>query len=126
MMPLRPPPGAKELQASWDGVAAYYGAAAATEAHLQPLFALVTTLREAGYDSRLRASQSLNSLTLSRSHTDGLREDQSHLTLSPDADGQVRVLGLLDGTKHRFGPVPATFGGRIRRAVEALAELPFD
>jgi len=113
------------FQLSWDMMEAYYEGLRALGS-LDPLRALFHELREAGYDRKLRAGQSLHALGLSRAHDHGLREGQSHLYLEPEADGRVKVQGILDGTKHRFGPVPCTFGARIRRAIDTLAELPVD
>lgn len=113
------------FQLSWDMMEAYYEGLRALE-HLDPLRVFFHELREAGYDRKLRAGQSLHALGLSRSREHGLREGQSHLYLEPEEDGRVKVQGVLDGTKYRFGPVPCTFGARIRRAIEALAGLPID
>jgi len=116
---------ASELQVSWDVVELFYEDFEG-DAHLEPLRALIADLRGRGFDAKLRAGQSASSLVLSRSREQGLREGQSHLTFHVEPDGRVKVEGLLDGTKQRFGPVPATFGGRIQRAVESLAKLPLD
>lgn len=116
---------AHDLQVSWDVVELFFEDFDG-DAHLEPLRALIVLLREEGFDTKLRAGQSLTTLMLSRSREHGLREGQSHLRFAAEADGQVKVEGLLDGTKHRFGPVPATFGGRIQRAIESLAKLPID
>ncbi len=113
------------FQLSWDMMEAYYDGLR-SQAQLDPLRALLQELREKGFDRKLRAGQSLHALGLSRAKDHGLREGQSHLYLSPEGDGRVRVQGLLDGTKYRFGPVPCTFGGRIQRAIETLATLPTD
>lgn len=112
-----------ELQLSWDVVELFFEDHAG-DAHLEPLRALIALLRERGFDSTLRAGQSSATLLLSRSREHGLREGQSHLSFTAEPDGRVKVEGLLEGAKHRFGPVPATFGGRIERAIESLAKLP--
>ncbi len=114
-----------DLEMSWEVVQILLQDHAG-DVHLEPLRALVALLRERGFDAKLGASFSSNELVVSRSREPRLREGQSHLAFTAEPDGRVKVEGLLDGTKHRFGPVPATFGGRIERAIESLAKLPLD
>ena len=116
-------PGASELQRSWDMVERHYRALEG-DARFQPLRALIARLRAEGFDAQLHAGQSRSHLILSRSSAHAPPEGHSRLTFAVEPDGRVKVEGRIGGTKYRFGPVPATFGGRIRRALENLAELP--
>lgn len=113
-----------QFELSWDVVDFFYEELT-EQKHLDPLRALVAELRPT-YERKLRAGNAASSLVLSRSKVHGLREGQSHLAFHPEPDGRVRVEGMLDGTKYRFGPVPCRFAARIRRAIEGLAALPVD
>jgi len=113
-----------QFELSWDVVDFFYEELR-DQKHLDPLRALIAELRPT-YERKLRAGSSASSLVLSRSKVHGLREGQSHLAFHPEPDGQVRVEGILDGTKHRFGPVPCRLAARIRRAIETLATLPIE
>lgn len=114
------------FEASWDIVQAFFEKQAVDVDWVQPLFGLVSELRAAGLDARLRAGQSLNSLGLSRAREHGLRPEQSHLFLSPQPDGSILIEGLIRGTQVRHGPVAPGLDDSLRALIDELLAAPID
>lgn len=114
------------FEMSWDVTEAFFENGAVESARVRPICGLIAELREAGFDSALRAGQSLYSLELSRSREHELRPEQSYIFLSPDRDGRVAVEGKLGQRKIKFGPVDATLVGSLREVVDALTLVEVD
>lgn len=124
-MPLRPRAVETDFERSWDAIDAFY-ARDIEGVDLGPLRAFLAELRDEGFASKLRASQRLNALVLSRSTSGELGPGQSHLSFAPYPDGLVRIDGQLDGVTYRMNEVPAVYRGRIAQAVDRLAQLPLE
>jgi len=114
------------FEISWDNVEAFFEALSVQLEWIRPLSGLITELRSAGFDSQLRAGQSLNKLGLSRSREDALRPEQSHLLLAPQPDGSLIVDGHVGGRKVQLQAVTAALDGPLRAAIDALTQVPID
>lgn len=114
------------FESSWDVVEAFFERQAAATTWVRPMFALVQQMRSAGYDRRLRAGQSLNSLGLSRSRQHGLRADQSNLFVIPSADETIRVEGTVRGIRVVEGPWDPALTEGLRSVLEKLAAVAVD
>lgn len=64
-----------EFVRSWDAMEKFY----CSSDHFEPVRAFIRAMREAGYDRRLRAGQSMSIFGLSRSRDQGLRDAQPRL-----------------------------------------------
>lgn len=120
------PSDASSFELSWDVTEAFFERMATKQPWVRPLRALVARLRVDGFDTRLRAGQSLNALGLSRARDHGLGPKHSHLFLMPEANGRLLVRGRMDDATIALGPVEATLDGALREAVETLARRPIE
>lgn len=70
-----------EFLCSWDWIQEFYSADLKDWTFSGAMLRLLTELRLAGYDRRLRAGQSMYTLVLSRSRRHGLRAEQPFLAV---------------------------------------------
>lgn len=80
-----------EFKESWDRVERFYERLSNRWPSLDSITMLVGTMRQKGYDERLRAGTSLYTLILSRSRRHGLRSDQASIMFFHDMDEQLIV-----------------------------------
>lgn len=84
-----------EFICSWDAVAHCYNNEMRNWAPSQRMVALLSEMREAGHDRKLRAGQSMFTLTLSRSRRHGLRPEQPCISIDINEDG-MSISGRLN------------------------------
>jgi len=84
----------QEFIASWERIEKFFARTELIEGRpfLIPMGKFIRSLREHGYDTRLRAGQSIYYLVLSRSQKHGLRSDQATLSFMMMPDGTTHVL----------------------------------
>lgn len=110
-----------EFMQSWDAIEEFYSEDNGD--YFKAARALISALREAGYDRRLRAGQSMASLGLSRSQGQGLRDGQPRLWFDfgareMDIDANFASGGLL---RH-----PIQLTDEVRQLLDALAKHEID
>lgn len=108
-----------EFVRSWDAIESFYQEDHGE--HFAPARAFIRELREAGYDRRLRAGQSMSIMGLSRSRDQGLRDEQPRIWfgfngITMDVDANIPP-GDLPGH-------PVRLTDHVREMLEQLAAQP--
>ena len=109
---------------NWDDMQQFYGDRFSMR---EAVLTLLAQLRNAGYDRKLRAGQSLRSLIVSRSRRHGLREGQPRVCFS-FREGVMDV-HVFVGDRHEAEEIRgATIGlsAQVEAALRRLAEEPID
>ncbi|WP_309709213.1 hypothetical protein [Armatimonas sp.] len=115
-----------EFIESWVGIEHFFADWAARQSsHVQDTLILLRALKAKGYDSKLRAGQSMSTFIISRSRLHGLRTDQSSLAFETWGN-KLRVHGQLAGVKISLEYETLTLNDEIEQLVKRLAELPVD
>jgi hypothetical protein len=72
---------------SWEGMEEFFGWMLARVPWKDRVLQFIAELRQAGYDQKLRAGQSIDIFIVSRSRCHGLRPDQSRVAFCFHKDG---------------------------------------
>lgn len=116
---------ASDFELSWDCSERFFRRSAKSSPELASMVSLIGDLRGVGLGARLRAGQSMSTLILSRARNSGLRPEQQHVALEPQAGGAVKVKAKL-ARELSFGPVPASYGADLKLVIDALISVPVD
>lgn len=110
-----------EFMRSWDAVEEYYSEE--TSDYYRPVRQLIRVLREAGYDRKLRAGQSMASFGLSRAVGHGLRDGQLRVWFDIGATEMDVDANFGSGNLQRH---PVELTEEVRSLLDALAERELD
>ena len=111
-----------EFMRSWDAIEAYYTETKGGD-YFKAVRGLIRSMREAGYDRQLRAGQSMASFGLSRSHEQGLREDQPRLWF--DIGPSEMDVDANFGDGELLGH-PVRLTAEVRKLLDGLAQCAID
>jgi hypothetical protein len=109
-----------EFRLSWDAVERYY-------ARLQQAFcpaarAFIAALRQAGYDSSLRAGHSMWTFMVSRSRHHHIRGQKPWIRFDFDDDSATMTVLASLGTPYKMSGIPAALTPEIATLLRQLAE----
>ena len=114
---------------SWVGMQIFYADIIIIQerSFVIPIYRTVMILRHTGYDRKLRAGQSLDSLILSRSRLHGLRPDQPALQIFVEED--KFTVNYFDGQSKQTMMVDATdknliIADELLQLINQLVEQP--
>ncbi|MGB0580982.1 MAG: hypothetical protein ACPGVU_14885 [Limisphaerales bacterium] len=110
-----------EFMRSWDAMEMFFKEDGGD--HFEPARAFIRAMRDAGYDRRLRAGQSMSIMGLSRSRDQGLRDDQPRIWFGFNrADMDVDANFEPGGLKGHAIKLTA----EVRSLLDALANLALE
>ena len=112
-----------EFIQSWDKVVGAYDRYLTSE-DTPEILNLITQMREAGYDKKLRAGQSLFTLVLSRSRRHGLRHDQPRIVFA-FSNNSMDLAAYLDGGGSFHFP-KIEFTPEVDLLLKRLTEMEID
>jgi hypothetical protein len=113
---------------SWDALETFYTSFAeiAQWEWLHAMLPIIHDLREHGYDTSVRAGQSMWYCILSRSLNHGLRPDQHYVSLELRPSGQLVVSYYApDGTDQHIVSMPE-YRPVLEHALQRLMQRPLD
>lgn len=117
----------QEFVASWDKIETLYRRYVDNgRSRFKPLCALITELREKGYDKRFRAGTQLSCFVLSRSREWGLRKDQASVGICANSDGSMVLQYSKDTNASEIEIERIALTEELQELLDKLLQAPID
>lgn len=115
-------PVERDFIQSWEGIAEFFEWMLARIPWKQRVLQFIAQLRDAGYDQKLRAGQSLDMFVVSRSRRHGLRPDQPRVVFCFHND----VMDVLEGNEPEVRGADISLSAPVQAVLARLLSREID